>query len=143
MKSKLIAVILIVLSLFSCKEENKRAPILTEKKEFKITDSTLIFPEEKHFKSLKQITFGGDNAEAYWSFNDSMLVFQSNFKNWNVSCDQMFLMQANETFKNTIPPMVSTGNGRTTCAYFLPDNKHIIYASTHCRRQRLSRYTFT
>ena len=80
MKSKLIAVILIVLSLFSCKEENKRAPILTEKKEFKITDSTLIFPEEKHFKSLKQITFGGDNAEAYWSFNDSMLVFQSNFK---------------------------------------------------------------
>lgn len=92
---------------------------------------SLIYPEEKHFKSLKQVTFGGDNAEAYWSFDDKQLVFQSNYKNWNVSCDQMFLMNANETFKDKIPPMISTGKGRTTCTYFLPDNKHIIYASTH------------
>jgi len=38
----------------------------------------LIYPEEKNFKSLRQITFGGDNAEAYWDFNDTNLVFQSN-----------------------------------------------------------------
>jgi Tol biopolymer transport system component len=43
----------------------------------------------------------------------------------------MFLMNADETFKDKMPPMVSTGKGRTTCSYFLPDNKHIIYASTH------------
>ncbi|MCX7551272.1 hypothetical protein [Xanthomarina sp. F2636L] len=92
---------------------------------------TLIYADEVHFKSLKQITFGGDNAEAYWSFDDKQLVFQSNHKGWNVNCDQMFLMNVDETFEDNIPPMVSTGRGRTTCAYFLPDNKHIIYASTH------------
>ena len=73
----------------------------------------------------------GDNAEAYWSFDDQQLVFQSNNKAWNVSCDQMFLMNADASFKTQMPPMISTGKGRTTCAYFLPDNKHIIYASTH------------
>jgi len=94
-------------------------------------NDSLIFPEEKHFKSLRQVTFGGDNAEAYWSFDDKQLVFQSNNKNWNVSCDQMFLMNVDDTFKDKVPTMLSTGKGRTTCAYFLPDNKHIIYASTH------------
>jgi TolB protein len=92
---------------------------------------SLIYPEETHFKSMRQVTFGGDNAEAYWSFDDKQIVFQSNNKAWNVNCDQMFLMNANDTFKDKIPPMISTGKGRTTCAYFLPDNKHIIYASTH------------
>jgi len=92
---------------------------------------TLIYSDEIHFKSLKQITFGGDNAEAYWSFDDKQLVFQSNYKDWNVGCDQMFLMNVDDTFKDNMPPMISTGKGRTTCAYFLPDNEHIIYASTH------------
>ena len=92
---------------------------------------SLIYPEETHFKSIRQVTFGGDNAEAYWSFDDKQLVFQSNNEAWNVNCDQMFLMNADETFDNAVPPMISTGKGRTTCAYFLPDNKHIIYASTH------------
>ena len=42
------------------------------------TNDTLIFSEEKHFKNIRQVTFGGDNAEAYWSFDDSKLIFQSN-----------------------------------------------------------------
>ncbi|MGB0788847.1 MAG: TolB family protein, partial [Marinirhabdus sp.] len=92
---------------------------------------TLIYPEEKHFKDIRQVTFGGDNAEAYWSFDDTKLIFQSNFEKWGVGCDQMFLMDAPETFKNSQPPMISTGKGRTTCAYFLPDDQHIVYASTH------------
>ncbi len=95
------------------------------------SENPLIFPEEVHFKSLRQVTFGGDNAEAYWSFDDQQLVFQSNHKKWGVDCDQMFVMNVNDTFEDSQPPMVSTGLGRTTCAYFLPDNKHIIYASTH------------
>ena len=91
----------------------------------------LIYPDEENFKSLRQITFGGDNAEAYWSFNDKKLVFQSTNNNWNVGCDQMFLMDFNESFNEKKPTMVSTGLGRTTCSYFLPDNKHILYSSTH------------
>ena len=112
----------------SCKNEKKAAnPNVNDEAAM----DSLIYPEETHFKSLCQITFGGDNAEAYWSFNDKKLVFQSNNKAWNVNCDQIFLMNANDTFKDRIPPMISTGKGRTTCSYFLPDNKHFIYASTH------------
>ena len=120
---------LLILFVVSCKNDKKKADDGNQTVEA-VTD-TLIYPEETHFKSLKQITFGGDNAEAYWSFDDKQIIFQSNNKAWNVNCDQMFLMNVGETFENTIPPMISTGKGRTTCAYFLPDNEHIVYASTH------------
>ncbi|WP_046743339.1 TolB family protein [Kordia zhangzhouensis] len=130
-----IFVLIVCLAFFSCKEASKEkttTSVSTEKEtEQKTSENPLIFPEEKHFKNIHQVTFGGDNAEAYWSFDDQQLVFQSNNTQWNVSCDQMFLMNADETFKDQMPPMVSTGKGRTTCSYFLPDNKHIIYASTH------------
>ena len=104
----------------------------SEKKLMEWDDDSLIYPEEKHFKNIRQVTFGGDNAEAYWSFDDKQLVFQSNNQAWGMECDQMFLMDATQTFNNdSIPPMISTGDGRTTCAYFLPDNKHYVYGSTH------------
>lgn len=93
-------------------------------------NNDLIKPEEKNFKSLKQLTFGGDNAEAYWSFDDTRIVFQSNNPKWGLECDQMFVADFNESFENEIPNMVSTGKGRTTCSYFIPNN-NIIYASTH------------
>lgn len=127
---KYIVSLLIAFSFISCKNEKELNAHKSNSVE-ETSSNPLIFPEEKHFKSIKQITFGGDNAEAYWSFDDKQIVFQSNNTKWNVSCDQMFLMNAGETFENKIPPMLSTGKGRTTCSYFLPDNKHIIYASTH------------
>ncbi|WP_417371175.1 TolB family protein [Gelidibacter japonicus] len=128
--NRLFIILFLSIVITSCKDEKKSSPEVVENIERSATDS-LIFPDEKHFKSLKQITFGGDNAEAYWSFDDKQLVFQSNNPNWNVNCDQMFLMNADDTFEDKMPPMISTGKGRTTCAYFLPDNKHIVYASTH------------
>jgi dipeptidyl aminopeptidase/acylaminoacyl peptidase len=88
---------------------------------------------EKHLANIRQLTYGGDNAEAYFSFNNSMLAFQSNYKNWGVQCDQIFNMDIERAAADSLyrPPMVSTGKGRTTCSYFLPDNQHILYASTH------------
>jgi len=131
---KRIPIILLVLFLISCKE-NKKVQIPEENSTEVITEeiinNPLIYPEEVHFKSIQQVTFGGDNAEAYWSFDDKQIIFQSNNKEWGLECDQMFLMNAKETFKDTKPPMISTGKGRTTCAYFLPDNKHFVYGSTH------------
>jgi Tol biopolymer transport system component len=122
-----------IISLAGCKSEPKSSEKLEKEAvpSLMAGNDTLIYPEEKHFKSIRQITFGGDNAEAYWSFDDKQLIFQSNNKDWGVNCDQMFLMNASETFKDNKPPMVSTGMGRTTCAYFLPDNKHFVYGSTH------------
>ncbi len=95
-------------------------------------DTSLVYEGEKHFKILKQLTFGGDNAEAYWSFDDTKLVFQSNFKSWNVECDQIFYFNwQNENLNDRRPKMISTGDGRTTCSYFLPGDTTILYASTH------------
>lgn len=128
--------LIIITGLFcflSCKND-KTTPTNTatsEASSIEVKKDSLIFAEEKHFKSIKQITFGGDNAEAYWSFNDKQLVFQSNNKVWGLNCDQMFIMTHGETFKDFKPKMISTGKGRTTCAYFLPDNNHFVYASTH------------
>jgi len=129
---KTLVYFFILLLFFGCKTDSKE-PIPAKEKPHSImagTD-TLIYKEEKHFKSIRQVTFGGDNAEAYWSFDDRKLVFQSNNPGWELQCDQMFLMNAEETFKDSKPPMISTGMGRTTCAYFLPDNEHVVYASTH------------
>ena len=120
--------ILFVSLTFSCKENTNKTPQSQANSD---QNDSLIFPEEIHFKSIRQVTFGGDNAEAYWSFDDQKLIFQSNNPAWDLGCDQLFIMNQSETFDSIAPPMVSTGLGRTTCAYFLPDNKHFIYGSTH------------
>ena len=130
MKLRTFSLVLFALAVVACKS-NKKENTDAKSGETRKWEGELIYPGEKHFKSIKQITFGGDNAEAYWSFDDQQLIFQSNNKEWGVECDQMFLMNANETFSEKVPPMISTGKGRTTCAYFLPDNKHYVYGSTH------------
>jgi Tol biopolymer transport system component len=88
---------------------------------------------EKHLKNIQQLTYGGDNAEAYFSFDNRYLSFQSNNKNWGLSCDQIFNLDISKAQKDTTykPTLISTGAGRTTCSYFLKDGKHILYASTH------------
>ena len=78
-----------------------------------------------HLANIHQLTFGGQNAEAYWSPDGRRLIFQSTRPPYD--CDQMFIMNADGSDVH----LVSTGKGRTTCGYFLRDGKHIIYASTH------------
>ncbi len=97
------------------------------------SDSLLLSPNEmKYLRNIKQLTFGGNNAEAYWSFDDSMLVFQSDYSGWGAKCDQIYYVNWRaDDLKNNKPQLLSTGLGRTTCSYFLPDNKTIVYASTH------------
>ncbi len=95
------------------------------------TDS-LRYKEEKHLKNIRQLTFGGDNAEAYFSFDNQKIVFQSNYKMWGLECDQIFYFDLKDgDMRNKRPKMISTSKGRTTCSYFLPDNQSIVYASTH------------
>ncbi len=91
---------------------------------------TMLYPGETNFKNLKQLTFGGDNAEAYFSFDNKNLVFQASNKKWGVDCDQIYTMTI-DGFKGDMPQLVSTGKGRTTCSYYLPGNQEIIYSSTH------------
>ncbi len=92
---------------------------------------SLRYDQEIHLKGVKQLTWGGNNAEAYWSFGGDQLVFQSDFMKWDVSCDQIFVLEIEKALPNQKPPMVSAGKGRTTCAYFLPGDTTIVYGSTH------------
>ncbi|MGZ4835583.1 MAG: TolB family protein [Terriglobales bacterium] len=82
-------------------------------------------PEEEHLRHVRQLTFGGENAEAYFSSDGTQLIFQS--RRDTLQCDQIFIMNADGSGAH----LVSTGRGRTTCAYFFPDGKHILYSSTH------------
>jgi TolB protein len=93
----------------------------------------LILDGEKHFKNVRQLTFGGDNAEAYWSFDNTKLVFQVKNPKWGVECDQIYYMDAMAGLgdSTSIPDLISTGKGRTTCSYFLPGDSLIVYSSTH------------
>lgn len=93
---------------------------------------TLHYPEEMHFRNLQQLTFGGDNAEAYFSYDGKYLVFQKTNPREGIECDQIYIGKLPQRQGDAfVPKLVSTGKGRTTCAYWLPDGKHIIYASTH------------
>lgn len=90
------------------------------------------FAGEKHFRNIRQLTFGGDNAEAYWSYDGKYLIFQRTNPKEGLNCDQIFIGKLPEKPGDTFRyHMVSSGKGRTTCAFFLPDGKHVIYASTH------------
>jgi TolB protein len=91
---------------------------------------TLRYEAEKHFKNVRQLTFGGNNAEAYFSFDGQQLSFQSDFADWDAKCDQIFRMSVEGT-KGGKASRISNGKGRTTCAYFMPGDKEILYASTH------------
>ncbi len=80
---------------------------------------------ERRLRNVRQLSFGGENAEAYFSGDGSRLVFQS--KRDGRECDQIYTMRADGTGTR----MVSNGTGRTTCSYFFPNGKRVLYASTH------------
>jgi Tol biopolymer transport system component len=93
---------------------------------------TIHYPEERHFTNVRQLTFGGDNAEAYFSFDGKWLVFQKTNIKEGIPCDQIYVgkIPTTETEKFE-PKLISTGKGRTTCGAFTRDGKYVVYASTH------------
>jgi Tol biopolymer transport system component len=100
------------------------APARTEAKAPASQD--LVQPgEEGSLKNIRQLTFGGTNAEAYFSFEGDRLVFQSTRPPYE--CDQIFTMGLDGQNQK----LVSTGKGKTTCAYFFPGGRRLLYASTH------------
>ncbi|MGB1184844.1 MAG: TolB family protein, partial [Schleiferiaceae bacterium] len=93
--------------------------------------SELNYDGEDHFYGMRQLTDGGDNAEAYFSFDGSQLTFQSNAEKWGNECDQIYAFDWNQdTILEEAPARISNGLGRTTCAYFMPGDTTILYAST-------------
>lgn len=93
----------------------------------KAPDSLLVQAnsEETNLKNVRQLTFGGQNAEAYWNRDGKKIVFQSRQPGY--PDEQIFLMNADGSKKE----LVSTGKGRCTCSYFSPDGKWLYFSSTH------------
>jgi Tol biopolymer transport system component len=87
----------------------------------------LIRAGETHFVHLWQLTDGGQNAEAYWSFAGDRLTWQAREDSTTeTTCDAIYI-----TGPDGAPQQISNGHGTTTCAYFLPDDTQLLYASTH------------
>jgi TolB protein len=86
---------------------------------------SLIRDGETHFGHLWQLTFGGENAEAYWSSDGKKLIFQSTRDGW--ACDQQFVLE----LATGSVHRVSTGTGRTTCGYFYDRDRRVLFSSTH------------
>ena len=82
-------------------------------------------PGERHFANLRQLTFGGENAEAYFSPDGTRLIFQSSRD--GRTCDQQYVMNVDGSGVRR----VSTGTGKTTCGYFLDGGRRIFFASSH------------
>lgn len=92
----------------------------------------LQYADEHWFKNLRQLTFGGDNAEAYFGFDNSHVVFQRTAPADGVLCDRIYYGRIPKSHSDSFTyKMVSTGTGRTTCSYLMPDKKSFVYASTH------------
>ena len=128
-----VTLIALSLILFACSSEKKQEHTDAQSGATTYVDS-LVYAQEKHLKNVRMLTNGGDNAEAYFSFDDSMLVCQITNPEWGIECDQIFAFNWREDniLKNK-PKMISTGKGRTTCSYFLPGDTTIVYASTHSK----------
>ena len=99
-------------------------------------------PAERHLANIWQLTFGRQNAEAYFSFDGAKLIFQST-NNWmgssfagtqstgvpDLGCYQMYTMD----LENRAIRLVSTGTGVTTCGYFFPGDRRVLFSSTHLK----------
>lgn len=127
--------LLICLCLFACQAPQQSGQPETDS----IAIDTLKYPSEKHLNNIRQLTFGGDNAEAYFSFDNSSLVLQVAHEANGIPCDQIFYGKIPTSTAETFEmKRLSNGLGRTTCAYFMPGDETIIYASTHISSEECS-----
>ncbi|MGE3801114.1 MAG: TolB family protein [Candidatus Kapaibacterium sp.] len=100
---------------------------MAEAHERESVDTLTLAEEKAHLSNMRQLTFGGENAEGYFSFGESEFVFQRTLPEKGDSCDQIYIYN----LESGDMRRVSTGYGRTTCSYFMPGDSTILYASTH------------
>ena len=90
-----------------------------------VAADTLIRTGERHFAHLWQLTFGGQNAEAYWSGDGRKFIYQWTSGAW--PCDQQYVYDLATGARTRVSP----GTGRTTCGYFYDHDRRVLFASTH------------
>lgn len=89
----------------------------------------VIHASERHLRTLRQLTFGGENAEAYFAQDGQRLIMQSTTA--QDRCDQIYSLEVPRGSEPLIPARsISMGHGRNTCSYFFPDNSRVLFAAT-------------
>jgi Tol biopolymer transport system component len=121
----------VVFLQFGCSHSEKKSTFSSNQSQPTILQEIpqTILPGETFFKSVKQLTSGGTNAEAYWSFDGEWLSFQHQgpgLLNENPACDQIYKFRKD----GTDAMRISNGQGRTTCSFFLPNTDRILFSST-------------
>ena len=129
--SKIISLTLFIAALLTaCQQTTTNNSDANAEQATGTNPDPLRYEQEKHLQNVKQLTFGGDNAEAYFSFDNKNLALQVTNEAWGTACDQIFTMPIEGT-NGAKAKLVSTGKGKTTCSFFMPGNQQILYASTH------------
>ena len=118
-RTAIIPVLMGTACLFACTAQEETDSTVAEE------NPSLRHADEVHLANLRQLTWGGQNAEAYFSSDGTQLIFQA--MRDSMECDQIFTMNVDGAQQT----MVSDGLGRTTCAFFAPDGGSIVYASTY------------
>jgi len=133
------------LFLFSLIPGRAQQPVNTSGHASAVSGPSLAYPGEKHLAHIRQLTFGGESAEAYFSADDKYLSFQHQGQFYdpsthapvgpNISCDQIYTMPVppsggGAATPSVLPKMLSNGEGRTTCSYYFPSGDRILYSST-------------
>ena len=115
--------ILLIPALLGCAGNTPPAP-----QKFEVTAGVpyAASANEPRLANIRMLTNGGENAEAYFSGDETKLIFQRT-RPPELPCDQIFTLD----LRTGVEKLVSTGRGRTTCGYFFPSDDRIIYASTH------------
>jgi Tol biopolymer transport system component len=116
-KNAAIPFLLLIIASFGCSSTSSGVRIAG--------DASLSFPNETRITNLRQLTYGGTNAEAYWSYDGRWITYQHSGP--EDKCDQIYRMSADGKVRNR----VSSGLGRTTCSFFTPNDDAILYSSTH------------
>jgi Tol biopolymer transport system component len=130
LNQQIILFFLLIIILSACDQATKNSDTGDQNTELK-PDTTIHYPQEKHLANIRQLTKGGDNAEAYFSFNNEMIVFQAKNPDWNAPCDQIYTFSFSDGHMfDSQPQLISEGLGRTTCSFFMPGDTTVLYAST-------------
>jgi Tol biopolymer transport system component len=106
-------------------DDNSRITVDSQFAGAKALPPSLVNSKEKHLTNIRQLTFGGENAEAYLSPDEKHISFQARSL-VDGACDQIFTM----TLDGKDVERVSSGHGKTTCSYYLPSGDKVLYAST-------------
>lgn len=114
LQTLLINLVLLVLAFYTSQQVKAQS-----------SEETLLDSSEGHLRNIRQLTFSGENAEAYFSDDGARLIYQS--RGQGEACDQIYTVD----LKSGESTLVSTGAGRATCAYYHPGGERLLYASTH------------